>query len=209
MRSSVLALAFMLLTASPAAAADLTVSLKTPLGQPVRDAVISFAPTAGAPSPRPNGRYEMVQQDIQFHPFVLIVPVGADVIFPNHDTVRHHVYSFSPVKRFELKLYGREESRSEHFDKPGIVPLGCNIHDRMSAFIDVVDTAFAAKTDDSGQAVIKGLPPGGGVLTIWQPYLKAPGNTQRHALSVPAGTDVRQAYSIDLRPAPPAMAKPG
>jgi plastocyanin len=202
------ALALILLTAFPAAAADLTVSLKTPTGQPVSDAVVTFAPAAGAPAPRPDGVYELVQEHIQFHPFVLIVPVGADVVFPNHDNVRHHVYSFSPVKRFELKLYGREEARTEHFDKAGIVPLGCNIHDRMSAYIDVVDTPYAAKSDASGQAALKGLPAGGGVLTVWQPYMKTPGNLQRRPVSVPASGGLQQSFVLDLRPPPPAMSMP-
>ena len=75
---------------------------------------------------------------MQFHPFVLIVPVGAKVSFPNLDPTRHHVYSFSPAKQFELKLFARDQSRSVVFDKPGVVALGCNIHDAMTAFI-VVD----------------------------------------------------------------------
>jgi plastocyanin len=204
MRASVLPLILVLLAALPARAADIAVSLKTSSGQPVRDAVVTFTPAGGAASPATDGRYEMVQQGIQFHPFVLIAPVGAEVRFPNHDKVRHHVYSFSPIKRFELKLYGRDETRSERFDKPGIVPLGCNIHDQMSAFIVVVDTPFAAKSDESGDVVIKGAPPGGGVLTVWHPYLKSVGNAQHLTLAVPA-QGLKQSLVLELRPAP-AMA---
>src|SRR6185312_9561809 len=85
---------------SPAMAADLAVTLKTPSGQPVADAVVSFKPASGAGASRAEGPYVMNQENIQFHPFVLIVPVGAEVSFPNHDKVRHHVYSFSQAKRF-------------------------------------------------------------------------------------------------------------
>ena len=88
----------------------------------------------------PGRHYYLRQRQHQFHPFVLVVPVGANVSFPNFDPTRHHVYSFSPAKRFELKLFARDQSRSVRFDKPGVVALGCNIHDQMSAFIDVVDT---------------------------------------------------------------------
>ena len=207
MHRFLIVLAAWLTAASPAAAADLTVSLKTPSGQPVRDAVVTFVPSSGAPAPPSGGHYEMAQQDIQFHPFVLIVPVGADVTFPNHDKVRHHVYSFSPVKRFELKLYGREEARSIHFDKAGVVPLGCNIHDRMSAFIDVVDTPYAARSDESGVVTLKGLPAGAGALTVWQPYLKAPRNSQTRTVGLAPQGD-REAFVLDLRDPPPAMAMP-
>src|SRR6185437_15441331 len=112
-------------------------------------------------------------KNLQFDPFVLIVPVGANVSFPNRDPVRHHVYSFSPTHPFELKLYGKDETRSVRFDKAGVVALGCNIHDNMVAFIKVVDTPFAAKTDDKGLAVLKGLPVGQVPVRIWHPYLKA------------------------------------
>lgn len=196
-------LAFLLsaVTVSSASAADLTVTLKTASGQPVADAVVSFRPAAGAPAPRSAGPYVMDQDNIQFHPFVLVVPVGSDVTFPNHDKVRHHVYSFSAAKRFELKLYGREQARAVKFDKPGIVAIGCNIHDNMSAFIDVVDTPYAAKTDGHGEVTLNDIPAGAGVLTVWHPYLKSPRNEQ--VRSVAAGG--RQAFVLDLRAPPAAM----
>ena len=190
-----------MIAGEPALAADLSISIRTPAGEPVKDAVISFRPAGGAPAPRVQGPYVMVQQDIQFHPFVLIVPVGADVNFPNHDKVRHHVYSFSAAKRFELKLYGHDETRTVHFDKAGVVALGCNIHDSMSAFVDVVDTPFVAKTDDKGEAILSDLPAGAGTLVLWQPYLKSPRNEQTHGVVIDNNT--HQSYVVDLR-APPA-----
>ena len=112
-----------------AAAADLVVSVRTAAGAPVSDAVVSLPEIRGPL--HAAGPYRMAQHDLQFDPFVLVAPVGAEVAFPNLDRVRHHVYSFSPAHPFELKLYGRDESRSVRFDKPGVVALGCNIHDTM------------------------------------------------------------------------------
>ncbi|HET6942615.1 MAG TPA: methylamine utilization protein, partial [Sphingomicrobium sp.] len=89
--------------------------------------------------PSTGGTFSVSQRDMQFHPFVLVVPVGAKVSFPNLDPTRHHVYSFSPAKKFELKLFAKDQSRSVVFDKPGVVALGCNIHDAMTAFIYVAD----------------------------------------------------------------------
>ncbi len=157
-----LALLMMLLPATvcgPARAADLAVSVRSAAGKPLADVVVTVAARASAPI-RFAWPYRMVQHNMQFEPFILVVPVGAEVAFPNLDAVRHHVYSFSAPHPFELKLYGRDETRIVRFDKPGVIALGCNIHDSMVAFILVVDTPYAAKSDAAGQAVIRGLPAG-------------------------------------------------
>ncbi len=194
-------LALLVLLAGPLAAraGELDVVLKDSRGQPVPDAVVTYVPAQGAKRPvRFAWAPVMAQHNIAFEPHVLIVPVGADVTFPNMDTVRHHVYSFSAAKRFELKLYGREQARSVHFDKAGVVALGCNIHDQMSGFIVVVDTAYAAKTDASGRAVIADAPDGAGVLNVWQEDLKAPGDAIARPIAVHGAS--RQALTLDLRP---------
>jgi hypothetical protein len=189
--------------ALPAHAADLTVTVRTPGGEPVMDGVVMLKPPGAGPAApiRFAWPYSVAQQNIQFNPFVLIVPVGSAVSFPNKDNVRHHVYSFSPVKKFELKLYGHDETRSVLFDKPGVVPLGCNIHDQMIAYVVVVDTAFVAKTGTDGVAVIRGLPAGAAAMTVWQPYMKAPRNQQVRNVNLPAAGG-REAVTADLRPAP-------
>ena len=125
----------------------------------MRDAVVTFYPAGNAARPaRAGGRFVVSQKNIQFHPFLTIVPVGADVSFPNFDPTKHHVYSFSPAKRFELKLFARDQSRTVHFDKPGVVALGCNIHDQMSAFIVVTDSAWTARTNAQGVAAFADAP---------------------------------------------------
>lgn len=190
--------------AAPAWAGDLSVNLKTTAGQPVADAVVMVRPQAGVPrgAIRFPWPYRLAQQQMKFQPFVLVVPVGAQVSFPNLDTVRHHVYSFSQAKPFELKLYGRDETRVVTFDKAGIVAVGCNIHDSMVAFIRVVDTPYAIKSAASGEAVLHGLPAGPAVVTVWHPYLKAPRNETVFNVVIPASGAVRQTVTADLR-APP------
>lgn len=178
-----------LLIAAPAAAADLRVSVTTPAGKPIRDAVVMVHPKGGVPK-RPirfSWPYVMVQKNMQFDPFVLIVPVGAEVAFPNRDNTRHHVYSFSPAKPFQLKLYGHDETRTVKFDKAGVVALGCNIHDAMTAFIRVVDTPYAARTGPDGQVVIADAPAGAATLSVWHPYLKG-GRDLTRQLASAAGT---------------------
>jgi plastocyanin len=190
--------------ALPARAADLLVSVATPGGQPVANAVVMVKPAAGAgrAASRLSGPFVMSQKDMQFEPFVLMVPVGAEVSFPNQDPFRHHVYSFSPAKTFELKLYGRGETPVVKFDKAGVVVLGCNIHDNMSAYIRVVDTPFAAKTDAKGEAVVRDVPAGPATLTVWQPFMKAKGGEMSREISAPASGPLRLSLTADLRSAP-------
>src|SRR5436190_3617059 len=178
---SVLALAGAM---SPLAAASLTVRVVDASGRPVRDAVVKLDPTGGAArAPRVSGRYVVAQQNLQFHPFLTIVPVGADVSFPNLDPTKHHVYSFSQAKRFELKLFARDQSRTVHFDKAGIVALGCNIHDQMSAFIVIADSAWTARTNAQGVAAFADAPSVPGRLTVWHPYLRAPGGVMQQSVA--------------------------
>jgi plastocyanin len=166
-----------LLCASPVSASATTVMVvvQDTEGRPLRDAVVSIQSSATRSGTLAAfaGPMRVTQQDIKFDPFVLLVQKGARVNFPNRDRVRHHVYSFSKAKKFELKLYGREDDRSILFDVPGTVALGCNIHDQMQAFIRVVDTPWAAKTDVNGRVAIDGIPGGSATITVWHPRARA------------------------------------
>jgi len=193
----------LLVAASPALSAELAVEVRTRTGSPVPNAVVTLYP-GGRAAPLAGRRpsFQIAQRDLTFSPFVLVVPAGAQVSFPNFDNVRHHVYSFSPVRRFELRLFARQQSRSVLFDRAGIVPIGCNIHDGMIAFIHVSDTALAAKTDGLGRAVFAGVPSGALIARVWHPYLRAPGNRTETRWTAPRAGRQMQAVTIDLRPPP-------
>ena len=186
----------------PAArAGDLDLKIVDAAGKPVSDAVVTVRPAGGVPAGPirfPWGT-TMVQENIAFAPHVLIVPVGATVRFPNHDKVRHHVYSFSKPAKFEIKLFGKDETRSYTFKSVGAVALGCNIHDQMSGFIKVVDTPFAAKSNAAGQVRIAGLAAGTAQVTIWHPQMKAKDNEQLILVSVPGSGSVVKSAAVALR----------
>lgn len=151
-----------------ASAAELSVTVTDAVGKPLEGAVVTVS-VAGAPKVAPvSAVAEMAQQKRQFSPRTLVVQTGTSVHFPNLDTVRHHVYSFSPVKPFELKLYAGTPSAPVLFDKAGVVVLGCNIHDRMTGWIVVVDTSYFAKTDATGQARID-VPDGEHLVRVSHP----------------------------------------
>jgi plastocyanin len=187
---------------SPLAAAPLTVRVIDASGRPIRDAVVTLYPVGSAARPaHGGGRFVVSQQNIQFHPFLTVIPVGANVSFPNLDPTKHHVYSFSPAKRFELKLFAKDQSRTVNFDKPGVIALGCNIHDQMSAFIVVTDSAWTARTNAQGLVAFNDAPNAPGRLTVWHPYLRAPGGMLQQAV---APTQRGANFQLRLRP-PPAM----
>jgi hypothetical protein len=174
------------LFATAASAGNVQVQVRGPGGAPLADAVVTVSSRVPGPVRFP-WPYVIKQQNIAFDPHVLIVPVGASVTFPNMDNVRHHVYSFSKPKKFELKLYGHEEARTVVFDKPGVVAIGCNIHDQMSGFIVVVDTPYAAKTDANGHVTIPDVPAGAATLTVWSAALRAPGNQLSQPVTIAPG----------------------
>jgi plastocyanin len=163
---------------------------------------VTLYPAGAARPAHAGGRYVVAQQNLQFRPFLTVVPVGADVSFPNLDPTKHHVYSFSAAKKFELKLFAKDQSRTVHFDKPGVVALGCNIHDQMSAFIFVTDTGWTARTNAQGIATFADAPNAPTRVAVWHPYLRAPGGQVQQAI---AATQRNLGFQVKLRP-PPAMA---
>jgi plastocyanin len=202
MRHSALLYSVMLLTATPAMASTVSVHVIDGGGKPAREVVVTLRPIGKAsPEPKPVSGYQVNQKDTQFHPFISVVPVGSSVSFPNLDPFKHHVYSFSAAKRFELKLFAKDQTRSILFDKPGVVAIGCNIHDSMSAFLYVTDTAFTASTDASGQVRIPAVPAAHYTLGIWHPYLNAPANQQSVEIAVGRG-DHSESVTVRFRPPP-------
>ncbi|MEO7276920.1 MAG: methylamine utilization protein [Sphingomicrobium sp.] len=195
-------LAVGLLLGAPLAASPLSVRVVDVSGRPVRDAVVTLHPSGSAArAPRLGGRFTVAQKNLLFHPFLTIVPVGADISFPNLDPTKHHVYSFSSARRFELKLFAKDQSRTVHFDTPGVVALGCNIHDQMSAYIVVTDSVWTGRTNAQGMVTFVDAPAVPGQLSVWHPYLRAPGATVQQAVGQAQHS---ASFSIRLRP-PPAM----
>jgi plastocyanin len=150
--------------------ADVQVLVKDQTGRPVEGAVI----WAEGPQKKtlPAIQTEIVQKNRQFIPPVTIVPVGSIVRFPNWDNVQHHVYSFSTAKTFDIPLYIGQSPKAIEFERPGIVTLGCNIHDWMAAYVVVLDSGFFARTDERGVGVLRDLPVGSFSILGWCPRLR-------------------------------------
>lgn len=178
----------------PVHAATVTVSVGTASGG-LGQAIIYAIPTGGT-APRQAPRAAIVDQiNKEFVPFVVPVQTGASVTFPNRDNIRHHVYSFSPAKVFDLKLYSGVAAKPVIFDKPGPVALGCNIHDWMVGYVYVVDTPWFAKTDQAGAATLE-LPGGEYEFWAWHPWQNAETAPQRVRIDAAGGSKV--AFRVDI-----------
>lgn len=162
-------------------AATVQVQVFDGAGKPLSDAVAFLESRETRSASRPLQGAEMAQVGKQFDPKVLVIPVGTSVQFPNRDSVRHHVYSFSPAKPFELKLYTGTAANPVVFDKPGVAVFVCNIHDNMTAWVVVVDTPYFGRSAAPGKVVLANVPAGSYSLRVWHPGL-APGAT---ALELP------------------------
>lgn len=113
--------------------------------------------------------YVMDQIDKSFVPHVLIVPQNSLVSFPNSDDIRHHVYSFSPAKTFELKLYAGKPKNPIRFEQNGVVVMGCNIHDSMIGYIYISTKSNTYLTNKHGEAKLPKVLPVNTQLQIWHP----------------------------------------
>ena len=186
MRHPQRAIAALLLAAGPllVAAATVRVTVVNGAGSLLSDAVVLLEPLGAKVAPRPVSGLEVSQRDKQFQPRVAVVPVGSAVDFPNRDTVKHHVYSFSEAKRFEIKLYVGRPEKPVVFDRPGIVVLGCNIHDSMLGWIVVTDTPWHGRSGPDGQVTLAQVPAGSYRLRTWHPVLPAGSGGLEQALNV-------------------------
>jgi len=196
-----------LLTAPPGLAASLSVSVLDRDGRAVGDVVVIAMPPdspgpASAEAPQPRAIMDQVGR--QFVPYVLVVRTGTAVAFPNSDTVAHQVYSFSPTKRFQLALYRGHAYPPLVFDKPGLVILGCNIHDDMLAYIYVTPAPYFGQTDAAGTLVLEDLPAGQYEVSVWSPRFNEPQTELTRAIRL----DAAQRLTLPVRLTRPLSPEP-
>ncbi|HKE96867.1 MAG TPA: methylamine utilization protein [Povalibacter sp.] len=192
--------------AASASASAVSVSVRDRSGAPVRDVVVIARSHAGTSRPAPESTpIVMDQMNRQFAPYVVAVHTGASVLFTNSDSVAHQVYSFSPTRQFELGLYRGRPRSPIVFDKPGVVVLGCNIHDNMIGYVYVTDAPWFGTTGSDGNLQLSGLPAGDYVLEIWSPRQSARESALQRSVAVGEQlltVDFRFQYGLDAEPGP-------
>ena len=157
--------------AGAARAGSLELRVTDGSGRPLPDAVVFLESPEAQAAARPLPGIEIAQVQRHFAPQVSVVTVGTAVSFPNRDTVRHQVYSFSPVKKFEIKLYVGTPAAPVVFDRPGVAVLGCNIHDQMAAWVLIVDTPWFGRAGADGRVLLPQVPAGAYRLRAWHASL--------------------------------------
>ncbi len=175
-----------------AGAGTLQLQVQDKNGKPLPDAIVFLESAEAKAAAKPLKGVEVAQIARQFKPSVTVVTPGTSILFPNQDTVRHHVYSFSPAKTFELKLYAGVPANPVVFDKVGVAVLGCNIHDNMVAWVLVVDTPYFGHTDAQGKLTLNDVPTGSYKLRTWHASLPtgAPAAEQAQAVGPSPATVV-------------------
>jgi len=193
---------------SAASAGSINAEVVDASGKPLENAIVYALPRTPATGSKPVeiSPVKIDQIDKEFVPRVSAIQTGTPVAFPNSDNIRHQVYSFSPAKTFTLKLYSGQPSEPVVFDKPGLVVLGCNIHDHMVAWLLIVDTPWFVRTNAAGRANLKNLPAGSYDLMAWHPGVAEPVATGALELAEDASVDRRIALAAAevprLSPAP-------
>jgi plastocyanin len=179
--------------------ASVKVTVRDLKGAPVANAVVY---AEGSKTDPVHSRSEAVidQRNKQFVPYVTAVQVGTSIIFPNKDNIRHHVYSLSPAKRFELPLYSGIPARPVLFDKIGFVTLGCNIHDWMIAYVAVLPTPFFQVTGNDGRVMLKELLTGRYVVKVWHPLLKGSPEQFAQPVDLTGNSTGEMVFALDLKP---------
>lgn len=195
--SSIYLAGLLMVSAATASAATFNAQVLDQQGQPLPGAVLTLKGPAGtAPLVL---KADMDQRDKEFVPRVLAVHTGTQVKFPNSDNIRHQVYSFSPAKRFELRLYEGTPSDPLLFDKAGIVVLGCNIHDWMLGYIYVTDEPWFGVSDAKGALKFEQIPAGHYTATLWHPQAPDMQTTAAGEFDVPAA-GLSQSFKLTIEP---------
>ncbi|MBI3527274.1 MAG: methylamine utilization protein [Betaproteobacteria bacterium] len=167
--------------------------------QPLPDAVVvAFPVDARIPPARPGTEVED-QIDKEFVPYVQAIRVGSYVKFPNKDDIRHHVYSFSPAKKFALPLYSGTPATPVLFDKMGVVKLGCNIHDWMIGYLYVTDAPYFGKTAAQGQVELKDVHAGTYRVRVWHPRLDGTEESTTQQIEVKDNAPASAQWALKLK----------
>ena len=191
---SIIAATIISSVASIGHALEITVSDKN--GKPIKDAVV-YLVQKNESIAQTRSPLIVDQVDKEFTPYMTAIQAGTKIDFPNNDKIRHQVYSFSETKRFEIPLYSGTPSDPVLFEKPGIVALGCNIHDWMTAYIFVADSPYFAVTDANGRAKISNLTTGQHDIEAWHPTAKGDAKETRQRAS---STTANLTFTLATKP---------
>lgn len=194
-------ISFFALCAPVVSAQEIILRLMGSDGAPVVGAVMELlSDTVVASTSTAMREAQIDQLDKEFVPTVTTIVAGGSASFPNSDDILHHVYSFSQAKTFDTPLYGSDANSQyrEMFEVPGVVEIGCNIHDWMLATIYVGESDLMAISDDAGVARLANIPSGQYRLRVWHSRLDAPQNSVEQNVVIEAGSSEEVELTLEL-----------
>jgi plastocyanin len=181
--------------------AGTTIQINDGDGKPLKNAVVEVVGPSSTSDIASSALMIMDQVDKRFLPDLLLIKQGQSVLFPNSDNIRHHVYSFSPAKPFELKLYAGKPKSSVEFEQNGVVIVGCNIHDSMVGSIYVAKNS-AMITDSDGKVNLD-IDLTTDQISVWHPQQqKNPEEREIFDLNKVAPIDGHYVFAIKTEPPP-------
>ena len=189
---------------TPAAASDISVAINDGHGGAVEDAVVVVTTNGAGRTDRPASETKIInQQNETFIPYVEVLRPGDKVIFKNSDRIMHHVYSFSPIKSFEYVVAAGTSSPPVVLDQPGVIAVGCNIHDHMITYLLVSDAPWVAKSASDGTVAFRNLAAGLYTVTVWHPQQHPAKPEIQQTVSLGGGGDTATlTFSLSLLPDP-------
>ncbi len=170
-------------------------------GKPVSNVVVYLQNHETAAMPAEMHNHEIQQQDKKFAPYISVVRQQEEVVFTNHDDITHHVYSFNGPARFDFRLKNGESNTVAEFSEPGVIAMGCNIHDWMSGYLMVVDTPFYTVTNDAGIAQFADVPASEYHLVAWHPQMAKDEVANQHIV-IPAVHEINLQLTQPMAPIP-------
>ena len=183
-----------------ASAATLKASISEKGKAQLGNAVVYAVPEAGlSTTEKKTSKMVIDQIDKEFVPRVSVIQTGSSIEFPNHDKIRHHVYSFSPAKSFEIPLYKGTPANPVTFEQPGVVKLGCNIHDWMSASVFITDTPYFGISDSNGNVVLNDLPTGQYNVFVWHPQQSADTQSTVQKVDLKSGGSNKVNFTVEKK----------
>ena len=125
---------------------------------------------AGATYPVPTTPVTLDQNGCRYHPHVLGIQVGQSLNIKNSDPLLHNIKAKAvknrPFNVSQPNVTATPTVRT--FNAPEVmVPLECNVHGWMNAWLGVLPHPFFAVTGADGSFSIKGLPPGTYTIEAW------------------------------------------
>lgn len=189
----------LILAGTASFAAEIEVTVLDRHGQPVPDVAVYIESDHRGHLPIPANPAVMHQLDSRFDPDLLIVQTGTRVQFPNNDRVAHHVYSFSKPNNFVLPMFKGNMRPQVAFEYPGVVTVGCNLHDHMISYILVVDSQAFGKTGSDGKVQLEADNPGGLTVNIWNPRLQLDGEVLSQTVTAGRSAQLTFLLTQELR----------